>query len=49
MKKQTVEFTITRKNGIITKVGRSYIEQPKIRFKGGSIKFYEDKPKQKSR
>lgn len=49
MKKQTVEFTVTRRNGSVTNVGRSYIEQPKTRFKGGTIKFYEDKPKQKGR
>ena len=46
MQKQTVEFAITRKNGSITKVGRTGIVQPKTNFKGGSIKFYEDKPKQ---
>lgn len=46
MKKQTVEFAITRKNGSITKIGRTGIVQPKTNCKGGSIKFYEDKPKQ---
>lgn len=49
MQKQTVEFAITRKNGSITNVGRSYIEQPKTNYKGGSIKFYKDKPKQTGR
>ena len=49
MQKQTVEFAITRKNGSITKVGRTGIVQPKTNFKGGSIKFYEDKPKQTGR
>lgn len=46
MKRQTVEFAVTRKNGNITKIGRASILQPKTNFKGGSIKWYEDKPKQ---
>jgi len=45
MHKQTVEFAITRKNGNITKIGRTSINQPKANFKGGSIKWYEDKLK----
>lgn len=49
MQKQTVEFAITRRNGSITKVGRTGIVQLKTRFKGGSIKFYKDKPKQTGR
>lgn len=49
MQKQTVEFAITRKNGSITKVGRTGIVQPKTNYKGGSIKFYKDKPKQTGR
>lgn len=46
MQKQTVEFAVTRKNGILTRIGRTGINQPKTNFKGGSIKWYEDKPKQ---
>ena len=46
MQKQTVEFATIRKNGIITRIGRTSINQPKTNFKGGSVKFYEDKPKQ---
>lgn len=49
MQKQTVEFAITRRNGSITKVGRSSIVQPKTNYKGGSIKFYKDTPKQTGR
>lgn len=47
MKAQTVEFAVVRKNGIITQIGRTGIVQPKPNFKGGSIKWYEDKPKAK--
>ena len=46
MQKQTVEFAITRENGIITRIGRTGINQPKTNFNGGFVKWYEDKPKQ---
>lgn len=49
MHKQTIEFAVTRNKGRITKVGRTSIPQPKTNFKGDSIKWYEDKPKQKSK
>lgn len=49
MHRQTVEFAVTRNKGNITKIGRASIPQPKTNFKGGSIKWYEDKPKQESK
>ena len=49
MQTQTVEFAVTRNNGNITRVGRTGIDQPKTNFKGGSIKWHQDKPKQKSK
>lgn len=49
MQKQTVQFAVKRDNGIITKVGRTGIIQPKPNFRGGSVKWYEDKPKRKSK
>ena len=49
MQKQTVEFATTQKNGVITRIGRTGINQPKTNFKGGTIKWYPDKPKQKSK
>ena len=50
MKKTTVEFAVVTKNGIVQKIGRSSIEQPKTNFKGNpdSIKWYPDRPKQKA-
>lgn len=45
MKKQTIEFATVVSNGVIEKVGKSAILQPRINFKGGSIKWYEDKKK----
>ena len=47
MHKQTVQFAVIRNSGTITRVGRTGILQPKTNFKGGSVKWYEDKPKQK--
>lgn len=49
MQKQTVKFAITHKNGVITRIGRTSINQPKTYFKGGSVKWYEDKPKKNSK
>lgn len=51
MQKQKVEFAVKRDNGIITKVGMTGILQPKPNYKGNpdSVKWYEDKPKQKDR
>lgn len=45
MQTQTVNFAVSVKNGIVQSVGRSAIYQPKTNFKGGSIKWYEDKKK----
>ena len=42
---QTIQFATVTKNGVVQKVGRSTIVQPKTNFKGGSIKWYEDKKK----
>lgn len=49
MNRQTVEFAVTQNNGVINKIGRTSILQPKTNFKGGSIKWYEDRPKVKSK
>lgn len=49
MKKQTVEFATIRKNGIITRIGRTGINQPRTNYKDGSVKWYNDKPKQASK
>lgn len=45
MQKQTIQFATVIKNGVVQKVGKSIILQPKTNFKGGSIKWYEDKKK----
>lgn len=46
---QTIEFAVTHKNGNITRIGRTGIDQPKTNFKGGAVKWYKDKPKQNSK
>lgn len=45
MKKQTIEFATVINNGVIQKVGRGSVLQPRTNFKGGSVKWYEDKKK----
>ena len=45
MKKTTAEYATVTEKGVVTQIGRSSILQPKIKFKGGSVKWYEDKPK----
>lgn len=45
MKKQSIQFATQQKNGTIQRVGKSTILLPKTNFKGGSIKWHEDKLK----
>lgn len=46
MQTQTNEFAVETKNSTVQKVGKSIVLQPKTNFKGGSVKWYKDKPKQ---
>lgn len=45
MKKQTIEFATVINNGAIEKLGKSSVLQPRTNFKGGSVKWYEDRKK----
>ena len=45
---QTIEFAATRNKSSITRIGGTSILQPKTNFGGGSLKWYEDKYKQKT-
>ena len=45
MKKQTLQFATVTENGVVTRIGRSVVLQPKTDFKGGSVKWYEYKLK----
>ena len=46
MKKQTVSFAVQPdKHGVVQKIGKSVIDQPKTNFKGGSfksVKWFDD-------
>ena len=48
MQKQTIQFAVQSKDGVIEKVGKSIIYQPKTSYKGNETKWYVDKPKKKS-
>lgn len=48
MDKRTVQFATVTKDGVVQKIGKSSILQPKTNFKGGTVKWHPDKPKQKS-
>ena len=45
MQKQTIQFAVESKDGVIQRIGRSSIYQPKTNYKGNGINRYEDKPK----
>ena len=46
MKKQTVSFAVeTDKHGVVQRIGKSIIDQPKVNFKCGSfksVKWFDD-------
>ena len=48
VEKQTITFPVAVTEGIVTDIGRSYTTHPKIRFNGNDIKWYQDKPNDKS-
>ena len=45
MQKVKADFAVRTKNGIVTDVGKSSVYMPKTNFGGGTISWYEDKPK----
>ena len=44
MQTQKINFSVKEKNGIVTQIGKSWVYQPKVNFKGGadSVKWYQD-------
>lgn len=42
MDKQTMVIAVETKNRVVQMIGRSLITHPKIKFKGGSIKWLDD-------
>lgn len=43
MKKQTVNFAIKTEKGVVREIGRSAVLQPNPKFKGGSVKWVDDR------
>lgn len=48
LEKQTLEFPVTVKDGVVAGIGKSYITHPEIQFNGNGFKWYEDKFKDES-
>ena len=46
MQTQILTSAVTKSNGVVTQIGRGYIAQPKTNFKGGEVKWYQDKLKE---
>lgn len=46
--KTALEFATVTQNGVVQKIGRSSILQPKINFQGDSVKWLKDKLKKQS-
>ena len=42
MKKETIVFATETKNGVVVRIGKSFITQPPIKFAGGSVKWFDD-------
>ena len=42
MQKQTIEFAVQTSNGVVQKVGKSSILQPKTNYTGKGTKWFDD-------
>lgn len=42
MNKQTRQFAVETKNGVVQRVGRSTIYQPKTNYKGKGVRWFDD-------
>ena len=42
MEKRSSEFYVKTDSKVVQTIGKSYVMQPQICFKGGSIKWYKD-------
>lgn len=45
MKREEIRFTVETKDGVVTRIGHSFVHPPKTTFKVGTIKWYQDKMK----
>lgn len=39
----TAQFAVETRNGIVTRIGKSFIITPKSQFRGGGVKWFDDK------
>lgn len=46
MQRQTVEFAVVKKDGIVTRIGRTGVLQPKAGFRNGPARRGGDKSKE---
>lgn len=42
MKTQEIQFVVVVRDGVVVRIGKSSILQPKTNFKGGGIKWFDD-------
>ena len=45
MDKQMLSFAVETENGIVKRIGRLVIAVPEVKFRGGKVKWLEDKYK----
>lgn len=38
-----IQFAVEKKNGVVSRIGKSTILTPEINFKGGSVKWFDDR------
>lgn len=42
MKKHEVMFTVETKNGVVNRIGKSFIEKPHIKYNGKPMPWFDD-------
>lgn len=42
MKRQSITFAVETKNGVVNRIGKSFINTPAVKFGGGSVKWFDD-------
>ena len=42
MKKQSADYAMVTKDGVVMRIGVTQIKEPEVRFKGGQVKWFDD-------
>lgn len=42
MKRQSITFAVETRNGVINRIGKSFINTPPVNFQGGEVKWFDD-------